>query len=239
MRHDNLEDRRTASQETWMTNHPISGRHPIRVLLAESREVVRAGLRAFLHGEESLEVVGEADNATTLLSQLQHTKPDVIVLESQLTSGTDADTCKTLLSILPATRIIFIGSSDGPIGFRKRLEAGAHGFLLTNIHREELVQAIHTVAEGIPYLCSEATIETFRLLRRQPSETTVSSPIQALSPQEQRVIALIAEGYTNKEIASKLTLSFCDAVKRLDRDLMSENMAIGVEVVVPHSKGKP
>ncbi len=210
MKHTNLEDRQTDSHERWIVKHPSIHpfrQHPIRVVLIGSTQVMRAGLRTFLQDDGFLEVVGEADTAINLMPQLQQIKPDIVLIESQLTRGTDADTCKTLLTTCPSIGIILIGASNGHAAFHRALEAGAQGFLLTNVCRSELLQAIHTVAKGVPYLCSEAVAETFRLLRQQQSEQTTPSPVQSLSPQERRIIALIAEGCTNKEIASKLFLS--------------------------------
>ncbi|HMS84697.1 MAG TPA: response regulator transcription factor [Nitrospira sp.] len=210
MKYRTLEDRRADSQERSTETHSIIGsphRYPILVVIAGSTEIMRAGLRAFLQGEESLKVVAETDTAGNLLSTVQQCNPDIVLIESPLVRGTDADICKTLLSAFPSIRIILIGSGDGHATFHKALEAGAQGFLLTNVRRVELVQAIHTVAKGVPYLCSEAVTETFRLLRRQQNGSPITSPVQALSRQERRIIALIAEGCTNKEIALKLILS--------------------------------
>jgi two-component system, NarL family, response regulator DevR len=182
-------------------------RHPIRVFIADSHEVLRTGVHAVLAGESDLDVVGEAAGVDELLSEARRTRPDVVLLESRLTGGSDAEICKMVCAVLPLIRIILLGSNHDAAAFHQALETGVQGFVLKNVSREELVHAIHTVAKGIPYLCPGAPGGTFQLLREQQNGVGLHSGLQILSPQERRVIALIAEGHTNKEIAAKLVLS--------------------------------
>lgn len=178
-----------------------------RVLIADGYEIVRAGVRALLEGERDLTVVGEADNVQDLFSESRRTKPDVVLLEFGLSGSSESEFYKTLLNILPLVRIISLMRDGDAEAFHNAVGAGAQGFLRKNTGRIELVRAIRTVAKGGSYLSSEEADQTFHLLRRQQDTTCARSSLHILSPQERRIIALIAEGNTNKEIAAKLALS--------------------------------
>jgi DNA-binding NarL/FixJ family response regulator len=181
--------------------------HPIRVFIAASYEVVRAGVCKLLEGERDLEVIGTADNAKGMLSESRRITPDVILLESALSGGSEFNIYKTLFNVLPSVRIISLMRDGDTEAFRNAVEAGAQGYLRENTDRIELIRAIRTVAKGSSYLGPETADQTFRLLRAKEDSVCLSSALHILSRQERRVIALIAEGDTNKEIATKLVLS--------------------------------
>jgi two-component system, NarL family, response regulator DevR len=182
---------------------------PIRVFIADGHEVVRAGVRALLEEERDVEVIGEADSADQTLSKSQQTKPDVVLLGCGLLGGWEADLCNRLFAAVPSVRIITtMWNYEGDdAAFLSVTECGAQGYVCKNIGGTELVRAIRTVAKGGSYLNPEGTNKAFRLLRQQQDAGCSRSRLDGLSPQERRVIALIAEGNTNKEIASKLVLS--------------------------------
>lgn len=211
MRQKTQNHRRERQNKKWSFPGPSritsSPARPVRVFIADGCEVVRAGVRALLEGERDLTVVGGADNAEDVFSELRRTKPDVALLESGLSGGSESEFYKTLRNALPSLRIISL-MKDGDAGaFRNAIEAGAQGFLRKSTGRIELVGAIRTVAKGGSYLSSEEADQTFHLLRRQQDTICARSSLHILSPQERRIIALIAEGNTNKEIAAKLVLS--------------------------------
>jgi len=203
-RQDNLQ-KRGASFDHPTVEPP--GQPPIRIFVADRHEVVRAGVRALLEGERDLEVVGEVDNAEDMLFELRRTKPDVVLLEPRLSGGSEFDICKSLFDVLPSVRIISLMRGGDTEAFRHVVGTGAQGYLRKTAGRIELIQAIRTVAKGNSYLSSEDTEQTFRFLRQQQDPIRVRSSLDTLSPQERRIIALIAEGNTNKEIAAKLALS--------------------------------
>ena len=211
MRRKSQGHRREQQNKKWAFPDPSSitssPSHRIRVFIADSHEVVRAGVCKLLEGERDLEIVGEADNAKGVLSESGRTKPDVVLLESGLSGGSEFNIYKTLFNVLPSVRIISLMRDDDTEAFRNAVEAGAQGYLRENTGRIELIRAIRTVANGSPYLGQETANQTFRLLRARQNSICSPSILHILSPQERRVIALIAEGDTNKEIATKLGLS--------------------------------
>lgn len=191
------------SSSTYAPPHP----YPIRVFIADSHGVVRAGVRSVLTGVRDISVVGEADNADDVLTESRRTNPDVILLKHRMSKGTKVELCKLLFNILPTVRIIVITWSNDASVFRNAVETGAQGILLENIGREKLIEAIRTVAKGDCYLCPDSTDKTLHLLKRYQDESEARAGLQLLSPQERRIIPLIAAGDTNKEIAMKLVLS--------------------------------
>lgn len=211
MRQKSHDHRGEQQNKKWIVPDPSSTNpspsRPIRVFIADGHEVVRAGVCALLEGERDLEVVGEADNAKDVLSESQRTKPDVILLKSGLSRGSESGFYKTLFNILPLVRIISVMRDGDVEAFRNAVEAGARGYLREKTDRMELIRAIRTVAKGDSYLGQETADQTFRLLRARRDSSFSPSALHILSPQERRVIALIAEGATNKEIAATLVLS--------------------------------
>lgn len=188
-------------------HRPEKRNQKTRVLIADRHEVVRAGVRALLEGEQDLEVVGEAHNAETVFSESRRTKPDVILLESGLAGGSEFDIYKILFHVLPSIRIVSLMRDDDIEAFRDAVTAGVQGYLGEKTGRTELIRAIRTVAKGSSYLGHETADQTFHLLRARRDPVCIPSALHILSPQERRVIALIAEGDTNKGIAAKLALS--------------------------------
>lgn len=184
-----------------------SPQRPIRIFLADDHEVVRAGVRSVLKGVRDISVVGEADNADDILAESRRTNPDVILLKYRMSKRTEIEICKSLFENLPTVRVIVITWNNDVSVFRDVVETGAQGILLESISRENLIQAIRTVAKGNCYLCQDGTDKTFGLLRRYQDEFEACAELQLLSPQERRIIPLIAEGNSNKEIAVNLGLS--------------------------------
>lgn len=211
MRQKTQNHRRERQNKKWILPAPYgataSPSRPIRVFIADGYEIVRVGVRALLEGERDLNIVGEADNADDLFSESRRTKPDVVLLESGLSGGSEAEFYKTLRNVLPSVRIISLMMDGDAEAFRNAIESGAQGFLRKSARRNELVGAIRTVAKGDSYLASEEADQTFQLLRRQQNRMYARSSLHILSPQERRIIAFIAEGNTNKEIAAKMLLS--------------------------------
>ncbi|MDH5193901.1 MAG: response regulator transcription factor [Nitrospira sp.] len=199
--------RRTTSASSRSLDMVSSCRQPIRVFIANGQEIVRAGVRTFLHGEEDLIVVGEGDHVDGVLSGSWQTKPDVIVLESGLSGGSDPGIYKRLFNLLPSVRIISWLRDDNAEAFRSAVEGGAQGYVQEKSCCMELVRAIRAVGKGGGYLAPEAAEKTLCLLRQSQDLVCFRWGLSMISPQERRILALMAEGNTNKEIAVKLLLS--------------------------------
>lgn len=176
----------------------------LRLVLVDDSEVVRMGLRALLSTDLSLQIVGEAGTAAAGVQTCLRLRPDVALLDIRLPDGTGFDVCRRILRALPAVRVLFLTSvADDPL-VDEAIRAGAHGYLLKEIDGRGLIQAIHDVAAGKSILDPAITARVLQFVR---SAAAAGNPLSCLSPQETRVLALIAEGLTNKEVAVQLGLS--------------------------------
>jgi len=178
----------------------------IRLLIVDDHEVVRIGLGAVLDLTPGIKVVGQAtrkDEAKQLSIRL---KPDIVLLDIRLPDGSGVDAARDILAACPETRVLFLTSFADDHTVVEAILSGAHGYVLKDIASEALVKAIKTVASGQPLMDPRLTKYTLHLIKSGPVQSGPSKrPL--LSPQEQRLLPLVAEGLTNKEIATQLNLS--------------------------------
>ena len=180
---------------------------PVRVFIVDDYEIVRAGLRTMLSRQDGISVVGEAATVTEAVDESSRLKPDVVLMDIRMLSDSGVDACRAIRDSCPHTRVLFLSSYEDHEAVLAAVLEGASGYLVKHVHAEELLQAraIRAVAQGQPIL--DPTV-TQPLLTRMPVQQEVSKPLQAtLSTQQQRVLELIAQGKTNKEIGSSLDLS--------------------------------
>lgn len=180
------------------------GNSTITLVLVDDSEVVRMGLRSLLGTERNLKVAGEAGTVAAAVELCLRTRPDVVLLDIRLPDGTGFDACRQILQRLPDTRVLILTSIVDDTMVDEAIRAGAHGYLLKEVDARGLVNAIHDVAVGKSILDPAVTARVMQLVK---SGASGRDPLSLLSPQEQRVLALIAEGCTNKEVAAKLGLS--------------------------------
>lgn len=182
-----------------MTTHA-----PVSILIVDDSEVVRVGLRALLGSEPGLQIAGEAGSVAAAVDTCARVRPNVALLDIRLPDGSGLDACRQILRRVPDTRILVLTSVIDDRLVNEAIQAGAHGYLLKEIDARALVSAIRDVAAGKSILDPAVTA---RVLERVRSGTPAQDRLAALSPQERRVLALIAEGCTNKEVGVKLGLS--------------------------------
>jgi len=185
-----------------MTAPPAPSR--VKLLIVDDSEVVRTGLRTLLGSDPGIEVIGEAVNVTTGVEVATRLKPEVVLLDIRLPDGTGIDACRQILKRSPDTRVLILTSVIDDTIVDEAIRAGAHGYLLKEIDGRGLVTAIRDVAAGKSILDPAVTARVMQLVK---SGGTGRDAFSSLSPQEKRVLALIAEGCTNKEVGVKLGLS--------------------------------
>ena len=180
--------------------------NPIRLLLVDDHEVLRIGLRTLFSEAGGFQVVGEAGAMSSAVTEALRLKPDVVLLDVRLPDGSGVDACRAIRAARPETRVLFLTSFADDDVVLATILAGAHGFLLKEVRRDQLIGAVKTVAGGQSILdpaVTQRVMARMKILTAQMAEDK-SDP---LSPQEQKVLALVAEGLTNKEIAVSLHLS--------------------------------
>jgi two-component system response regulator DevR len=181
---------------------------PLRILIVDDHAVVRSGLRAVLEDEEGLEIAGEAASAHESLVKTQALRPDVVLMDIRMGEGDDAsgiDACRQIRGELPETQVIMFTSYGERESVLSSIMAGATGFLTKNVSHAQLVEAIRAAGRGESLLDPSVTRDVIDRLA-QLSEAP-RKPEDVLSEREKEVLLLIAQGYTNKEIAAKLVLS--------------------------------
>ena len=176
----------------------------IRVLIVDDHEVVRIGLCTLLSRFANIEVVGEAASVATALAELQRGLPDVVLLDIRLPDGSGYDVARQIQKMPGETRVLILTSFADDDAVFQAIAAGADGYLLKEIDGEALVKAIEKVASGQSILDPAVT---GRVMGRVKNMAEPPSKFDILSSQERRVLALVAEGKTNKEIALDLGLS--------------------------------
>ncbi|MGE0274851.1 MAG: response regulator [Nitrospiraceae bacterium] len=178
----------------------------IRLLLVDDHEVVRVGLRTLLSEHREIKVVGEADTMAESIRQALRLQPDVVLMDVRLPDGSGVAACRDILAACPATRVLFLTSYADDDSVLAAVVAGARGYLLKEIDSAALIGAIEAVSDGQSILDPSVTQRALTWLKGFGKGPTGSST-EELSPQEERVLALVAEGKTNKEIATGLRLS--------------------------------
>jgi two-component system, NarL family, response regulator DevR len=173
------------------------------ILIVDDHGLVRDGLRTLLDSQDGLRVVGDARTADEALALARHLLPDVVVLDVHLPDRDGYEICGEIREFSPNSRILmFSGLADGS-ALVEAAKAGADGFVSKETDNAEIIDAVRRVAEGAAVLGESSAQAMFRHLRRQRPV----SKLAALSDREREVLALLAEGLTNREIAARLFIS--------------------------------
>lgn len=177
----------------------------VRILLVDDHEVVRMGLRSLLERRPGFVVVGEAGSVAEAIEVARKSQPDVIVMDIRLPDGTGVDACREIRSERPDTKVIMLTSYADDEAVYGSIMAGASGYLLKQTRGQDLGDSIQRVARGESLLDPAVTnkvLERMRALSRGETDE-----LSGLTEQERKILYLIAEGKTNKEIAAEVFLS--------------------------------
>jgi two-component system, NarL family, response regulator DevR len=178
----------------------------IRLLIVDDHEVVRQGLVALLDRREGFQVVAEAGTAAEAVEQARKYEPDIVVMDIRLPDGSGIEACREIRADLPATRVVMLTSFPDEEAVLSAIVAGASGYLLKQVRARDLVSALESVARGESLLDPAVTEKVLERVRRIATGTYTDELAQ-LTAQEQKILLLVAEGKTNKEIASEVFLS--------------------------------
>jgi DNA-binding NarL/FixJ family response regulator len=174
----------------------------IRILLADDHAMVRQGFRMILAAQADMEIVGEAGNGREAVELAGELQPDVVVMDVAMPELNGIEATRRIATASPRTRVLALSMYKDSVYVREILRAGARGFLLKDAIDRDLLAAVRSVAAGEGYLSpavSEAVLSDYR--------RHVTDPLDLLSSREREVLQMIAEGKTNKDIATTLSLS--------------------------------
>lgn len=178
----------------------------IRVLLVDDSPIIRLGLRSALEDFADIAIAGEAGTAAAGLEQLNKLKPDVVMLDLNLPDKSGLLACRDYLKARPNTAVLILTSSSSERHMHDAIAAGARGYLLKENEAEALAEALRTVARGDSVVDPSMAGQIINLVRNKGT-TSAADKLAILSPQERRVVALLASGLTNKEIGDQLSLT--------------------------------
>jgi two-component system response regulator DevR len=190
--------------ERSVANDEPTQQRAIRAFLLDDHEVVRQGLRTLVEADGSIEVVGESGSAREATSRIPALRPDVAILDGRLPDGNGVDVCRDVRSVDPTIACLILTSYDDDEALFNAIMAGASGYILKQIHGSDLVDAIHRVAQGQSLLDPQLTARVLTRLREGPASDPA---LTQLTQQERRILGLIAEGLTNRQIGERLFLA--------------------------------
>jgi DNA-binding NarL/FixJ family response regulator len=176
----------------------------IRVFLLDDHEVVRRGLKDLLESDGDIEVVGESGLAQEATRRIPALRPDVAVLDARLPDGSGIDVCREIRSTNPEIAALILTSYDDDEALFSAIMAGAAGYVLKQIRGTDLVDAVRRVAAGQSLLDPAVTQQVLDRLRAGPPQDAALAP---LTDQERRVLELIGEGLTNRQIGERMFLA--------------------------------
>ena len=183
---------------------PDETARPVTVFLLDDHEIVRRGLRELLESDGTITVVGESGLAREAARRIPALRPDVAVLDGRLPDGTGMDVCRDVRSIDPSIACLILTSYDDDEALVSAIMAGAAGYVLKQIRGNELLAAVHRVAQGQSLIDPKLTQRVVHRIREEPQDDPA---LASLTDQERRILLLIAEGLTNRQIAERMFLA--------------------------------
>ena len=180
---------------------------PVRVLLVDDDDLMRAGIRAVLSSDQTIEVVGEAADGRAAVEQAIAFRPDVVLMDVRMPGLDGIAATRELLAVSPDVRVVILTTFEQDDYVFGALSAGASGFLLKRTRPEELIVAIHTIAAGDSLLSPSVTRTVIQRMAQQPAPDASSrARLDELTPREREVLELMARGLSNTQIAGALVV---------------------------------
>ncbi|MCB2224487.1 MAG: response regulator transcription factor [Actinobacteria bacterium] len=182
----------------------MADKDTLRIVLVDDHEVVREGLRALLDAEDGIDVVGEAGTVADAVRRVGYESPDVVVLDVRLPDGSGIEACREIRARWPEVRVLMLTSFADDEALFSSIMAGASGYVLKQIKGSDLISSVRRVGKGESLLDPEMTERVFRRIRGEEPDDPL---LARLSNQERKILDLIAEGLTNREIAERMFLA--------------------------------
>jgi two-component system response regulator DevR len=179
---------------------------PLRVMLVDDHEVVRNGIRAMLQAEDDVVVTAEAGTVREAIDEADRARPDVVVMDVRLADGSGIEATREIRAQHPSTKVLMLTSFADDEALFASIMAGASGYVLKQVHSGDLVRAIRAVGAGESLLDPAVTTSVLDRLRKG-KHLMRDEKLARLSPQEERILGLVADGRTNREIGDELHLA--------------------------------
>jgi DNA-binding NarL/FixJ family response regulator len=203
----------------------------VKVLLVDDDDLMRAGLRAVLSSDDTIEVVGEAQNGRHAIDRVTALRPDLVLMDVRMPDLDGIAATSEILATNPEVKVVILTTFEQDDYIFGALAAGASGFLLKRTRPEELLAAIHTVAAGDSLLSPSVTRTVIERVARQPLPSA-SASLDELTPRERDVLKLIAKGLSNNEIADALVIEESTVKTHVKRILMKLHLRDRIHAVI-------
>jgi DNA-binding NarL/FixJ family response regulator len=177
----------------------------IRIVIADDHRVFIEGMKAILREVSGFEIVGDAENGKALIEQVEKNKPDVVLTDVQMPVMDGIEATKEIHKRFPETKIVVLTMLNESMFIKKMLEAGASGYIIKTVDKDELIHVIKKVASGEKHFSAEVTAQLMNDFSGRSS--SAKTPLTSLTKREKEILTLIAQGLTDKEIAEKVFLS--------------------------------
>jgi RNA polymerase sigma factor (sigma-70 family) len=206
---------------------------PVRVLLVDDDDLMRAGLRSVLSSDETIEVVGEAGDGRAAIERVRQLRPDVVLMDVRMPNLDGIAATREVLAARADAKVVILTTFEEDDYIFGALSAGASGFLLKRSSPEELIGALHSVAAGDSLLSPSVTRRVIERMARQPAlDTSASERLEELTPREREVLELVARGLSNSEVASALVIEESTVKTHVKRILMKLRLRDRVQAVI-------
>ena len=199
---------------------------PIKLFIVDDHYMVIEGIRTLLQNEKDIIWVGHATNAASCMAFLQQQLPDVILMDINLPDKSGIELCKELKSMYPSVKVLGLSTFNQQSFIEKMMSNGASGYVLKNASGQELMEGITTIVQGKEYLSFDAAIALRHIDK--------SSKVPVITRREKEVLELIANGFTNNEIAKQLFLS-CTTVDTHRKNLLAKFEAKNIASLIKHA----
>jgi DNA-binding NarL/FixJ family response regulator len=206
---------------------------PVRVLIADDDDLMRAGLKAVLSSDPGIDVVAEAGDGRPAVARVREMHPDLVLMDVRMPDMDGIAATREVLAVAPQVKVVILTTFDQDDYIFGALKAGASGFLLKRTRPEDLLAAIHTVAAGDSLLSPSVTRTVIAQMARQPTaEIAAGDLLEELTPRELEVFQALARGLSNGEIATTLVIEESTVKTHVKRILMKLNLRDRVQAVI-------
>jgi DNA-binding NarL/FixJ family response regulator len=204
----------------------------VRVVLVDDDDLMRAGLRSVLSTDEAIEVVGEAGDGRDAVLRIREVRPDLVLMDIRMPDVDGISATREVLATSPDVKVVVLTTFEDDDYIFDAISAGASGFLLKRTQPEELIAAIHTVAEGDSLLSPSVTRRVIDRMASHPAPVRASKRVDELTPREREVLELVARGLSNREIAEEFVIEESTVKTHVKRILMKLALRDRVQAVI-------